>query len=84
MSTPCRLAFDASQPTSSGASLNDLLKKGKNNMNKLTIWTSHFEMLKEIENFKFHRAIIPVDVVNLNVYTIDTADEGNQIACAAI
>ena len=35
VSTPCRLVFDASQPTSSGASLNDLHAKGKNNMNKL-------------------------------------------------
>lgn len=35
VSTPCRLVFDASQPTNSGYSLNDLLCKGKNSMNKL-------------------------------------------------
>ena len=35
VSTPCRLVFDASQPTASGKSLNDILAKGKNNMNKL-------------------------------------------------
>ena len=35
ISTPCRLIFDASQPTASGWSLNDILAKGKNNMNKL-------------------------------------------------
>ena len=35
ISTPCRIVFDASQPTSSGVSLNDILAKGKNNMNKL-------------------------------------------------
>ena len=35
LSTPCRLVFDASQPTDSGYSLNDLLAKGRNNMNKL-------------------------------------------------
>ena len=33
--TPCRPVFDASNPTSSGLSLNHLLAKGKNNMNKL-------------------------------------------------
>lgn len=35
VSTPCRIVFDASQPTSSGYSLNDILAKGKNGMNKL-------------------------------------------------
>ena len=35
VSTPCRLVFDASQVTSTGLSLNNLLAKGRNNMNKL-------------------------------------------------
>ena len=35
VSTPCRLVFDASQATSTGLSLNDILPKGKNNMNHL-------------------------------------------------
>ena len=35
ISTPCRVVFDASQATSSGFSLNDILAKGRNNMNKL-------------------------------------------------
>ena len=35
ISTPCHIVFDASQPASSGISLNDILAKGKNNMNKL-------------------------------------------------
>ena len=35
VSTPCRIVFDASQPTSSGFSLNDILAKGRNNLNKL-------------------------------------------------
>ena len=35
LSTPCRMVFDASQPTESGFSLNDILAKGRNNMNKL-------------------------------------------------
>ena len=45
ISTPCRLVFDASQPTASGTSLNDILAKGKNNMNKLVeiviCWSTH-------------------------------------------
>ena len=34
-STPTRLVFDASQPTDSSYSLNDILAKGRNSMNKL-------------------------------------------------
>ena len=35
ISTPCRIVFDASQSTSTGFSLNDLLTKGRNNLNRL-------------------------------------------------
>ncbi|XP_066917852.1 uncharacterized protein [Clytia hemisphaerica] len=35
VSTPCRVVFDASMPTKSGFSLNDIIAKGRNNMNKL-------------------------------------------------
>ena len=45
VSTPCRIAFDASQQTPSGTNLNDILAKGKNNMNKLVEivirWSKH-------------------------------------------
>ena len=35
VSTPCRLVFDVSQISNTGYSLNDILAKGGNNMNKL-------------------------------------------------
>ena len=35
VSSPCRPVFNASQPTDTGKSLNDILAKGRNNMNKL-------------------------------------------------
>ncbi|XP_066917918.1 uncharacterized protein [Clytia hemisphaerica] len=35
VTTPCRVVFDASQPTNSGYSLNSILAKGTNGMNKL-------------------------------------------------
>ena len=45
LSTPCRLVFDASQTTSTGIRLNNLLAKGVNRMNKLVEilirWTTH-------------------------------------------
>eukprot|EP00794_Sanderia_malayensis_P002417 gene2417-biopygen1303 len=45
ISTPCRIVYDASHPTSSGHSLNDLLAKGQNKLNKLQEilirWSAH-------------------------------------------
>ena len=45
VTTPCRLVFDASQPTDTSYSLNSILAKGRNNMNKLVEilirWMSH-------------------------------------------
>ena len=35
VSTECRIVFEASQPTPSGYCLNDLLAKGRNNLNRL-------------------------------------------------
>ena len=47
--TPCRIDFDASNVTDSGYSLNDILAKGRNNVNKLVKifirWTSHVAAL---------------------------------------
>ena len=46
VSTPCRIVFDASMPTPSGYSLNDVLAKGKNGLNRLQEimirWCTHF------------------------------------------
>ena len=45
ISTPCRVVFDASQITNTGYSLNDVIAKGRNNMNKLVEivlrWMTH-------------------------------------------
>ena len=53
VSTPCRLVFDASHITKTGVSLNSLLAKGVNSMNKLVEilirWTTH--------KFAFHTDI---------------------------
>ena len=45
ISAPCRIVFDASQITNTGYSLNDVVEKGRNNMNKLVEiilrWMAH-------------------------------------------
>ena len=35
VTTPCRIVFNASQPTHTGYSLNDLIAEGRKNMNRL-------------------------------------------------
>ena len=48
------------------------------------VWNNHFEMMQEIGNLKFKRAIVPEDAVNLNINTIDAADASSKVACVAI
>ncbi|MCH2406211.1 MAG: A17 family peptidase, partial [Nitrosopumilus sp.] len=48
------------------------------------VWISHFEMIMELGQIRFKRAIVPHDAVNLNINTIDTGDASGSIACVAI
>ena len=62
------------------------MKWGDRNPNKLkNIWTADFDLIQEIRNIKFYRTIVPVDDVNdLELETIDMADAGENLICAAI
>ena len=48
------------------------------------LWETHFQMMQEIKNIKFNRAIIPKDAISLNINTVDTGDASKNIACVAI
>ena len=48
------------------------------------IWVKNFDLMKELKTLKFKRAVIPEDSVSLDVETIDTADAGENLVCAAI
>ena len=48
------------------------------------IWNSHFEMMTEIHNIKFNRAVMPEDAVDPNVETLEFGDASKQIACVAV
>ena len=48
------------------------------------IWKSHFEMMQKVGKVKFKRAVVPEDAVNLNINTIDAADDSKKLACTAI
>ena len=47
-------------------------------------WKSHFEMMQEINNLKYKRAVIPDDATSLDIKTIDFGDASKAIACVAI
>ena len=47
-------------------------------------WVSHFEMIQEMKNLKYRRAVVPEDAVDLNVDTIDFGDASKDIVCAAV
>ena len=48
------------------------------------LWESNFEMMKEIGNLRFKRAVIPEDAVNLEVNTLDFGDASHSMVCVAI
>ena len=48
------------------------------------IWCSNFEMIEELQSFKFERAVVPVDAKSLAIDTIECADASRDIACVAI
>ena len=63
--TPCRIVFDASMGTESGYSLNDIIAKGRNNMNKLIEiflrWRTHnvgfhTDVQKMYNSIKLHQS----------------------------
>ena len=48
------------------------------------LWTSNFEMIQEIPNIRYKRAVIPEDAVDLNMETLDFADASQSMICVAI
>ena len=45
---------------------------------------SNFEIMKEIENLRFKRAIIPEDTIDLNINTLDLGDASKSMVCVCI
>ena len=48
------------------------------------IWVQNFGLIDEIRHLKFRRAVVPSDAVSLDMETIETADAGEKLVCAAI
>ena len=45
------------------------------------IWLSNFKTMKDIGEIRFHRALVPVDAISLNMEKIETADANNDLTC---
>ena len=50
----------------------------------MPIWTSHFEMINEMKNIRYQRAVIPPDAIDLETESLDFADASKTTVCAAI
>ena len=48
------------------------------------IWESNFEMIQELRNVRYKRAVVPEDAVDLNLETLDFADASQSMICIAI
>ena len=48
------------------------------------IWVSHFQMMSEIKNLHYKRAVIPHDADSLDIETLDFGDASQALVCAAI
>ena len=48
------------------------------------IWKSHFELMQEINDVKYKRAVVPSDAASLEVETLDFGDASKYAACIAI
>ena len=48
------------------------------------IWVRNFDLMREIKDLRFYRAVIPEDAVSLDCETIETADASENLICAAI
>ena len=52
--------------------------------NLQAIWKSHFEMISEMKNIRFKRAVVPHDAVDLNITTLDFGDASESLSCVDI
>ena len=50
----------------------------------MEIWSENFNVIQELGQLKFNRAVIPENAVNLDVETINVADAGDNLICAAV
>ena len=50
----------------------------------LPMWRSHFEMIEEMKNIFYDRAVVPEDAVSLDAETLEFGDASKALVCVAI
>ena len=73
------LKLDVSNLQRSGLSWNDTIPDNLRGM-----WESNFDMINELKQVTYRRAVIPPDAKNLQMETLDMADASMKLICAAI
>ena len=48
------------------------------------IWESNFEMIQELRNIRYKRAVVPPDAVDTNIETLDFGDASLSMICVAV
>ena len=48
------------------------------------IWAANFDLVEELGTLEFKRAVVPKNACSLEIETIDTADAGENLVCAAV
>ena len=47
-------------------------------------WIQNFGVIDELRDLKYQRTVVPSDAANLDIETIEAADAGDELVCAAI
>ena len=48
------------------------------------LWKNNFELMGQLKDIKFNRAVVPHDAANLDMTTLEFGDASQTVACAAI
>ena len=48
------------------------------------IWVKNFELIDDLRHLRYRRAVVPLDALNLDIETIEIADAGERLICAAV
>ena len=52
--------------------------------NLRNVWLSHFEMMTEIKDLQYNRAVVPDDAISLDINTLEFGDASKDLICIAI
>ena len=47
-------------------------------------WAANFDVINELADIEFNRAVIPSDAVDMSMETLNVADAGDNLVCAAV